>query len=116
MLRAYRALLLAAGFAVVITVAGSGCFPPPRPGRAPAGHVRKRPPKPHPNAIWVKGHYKRNPRGGTRVWVKGHWKTPAKSQTKAKEKKQTQTREKKQTQIREEEQTQIREDEQTKMR
>ncbi len=104
MLRADKALLVAAVFVIGSAFVGSGCFPPP-PRRAPAGHVRKRPPKPHPRAVWVKGHWKRNRRTRKRVWVKGHWKTPVKSKNTSK--KQSQTREKKQTQTREKEQTKL---------
>ncbi|MBD3244359.1 MAG: hypothetical protein GF331_27455 [Chitinivibrionales bacterium] len=118
MQRARRTFLLIAVLSIAtIITAGSGCFPPPPPRRAPAANVRKRPPKPHRNAIWVKGHWKRNRRTGARVWVKGYWKTPGKSQTKVrKDKQQTKPREEVQTTPREEEQTKPRKKEQTKPR
>jgi hypothetical protein len=29
--------------------------------------------KPYPNAVWISGHWKWDPRPGKYVWVSGHW-------------------------------------------
>ncbi|MFQ6082513.1 MAG: hypothetical protein ACE5WD_04040 [Candidatus Aminicenantia bacterium] len=43
--------------------------PPP-----PPSIVEIRPPKPHPRAIWIPGHWKWNSRYHKYIWVPGHWR------------------------------------------
>lgn len=64
---------LPAVLAVLLLVLGlcaSGCATSGH-GHAQLG-VRAHGPKPHPHAIWMKGHW--SYQGGHYHWVKGHWK------------------------------------------
>lgn len=68
--RAARAAGLAA-FAAALLAAG-GCATtgqPPPPAELTVATVR--PPKPHPHAMWVQGHYVYH--HGRYHWVPGHW-------------------------------------------
>jgi hypothetical protein len=65
----FFALLICLGlsFGIIIGCASGPPGPPPPPKAAV-----KKPPKPRPGAVWVKGHWAW--RRGRWVWISGHWK------------------------------------------
>jgi hypothetical protein len=71
--RAARVFVLAAAAATALAAAGcSSATPPPPPTETTVVVVR--PPKPHPYAVWLQGHYVYH--RGRYQWVPGHWSQP----------------------------------------
>jgi len=71
--RSIRTAMMSMICLAAVSMFGSGCATAPPPSTE-VNVVHARGHKPHPHAVWVKGHHAY--RHGKSVWVPGHWKRP----------------------------------------